>query len=201
EEVAAEETDLRDVRRDEAAVGRQQGPAREEAGTRAERHAREAVRRAGVIEVRGQPDERVRDECDGDRREQEGQRYRAPDEACGRDAVQRHGCGRDHDPDRDRDRLPETQLASEGPLDVLLVCDNGVAHRSPPSKIDCGMKQPTTQFGTSTTSWTRRSQATLATAYASSRPSPWFSSSQPIVARTASRAHSIRSGPTPVQTW
>src|SRR5215467_11940932 len=121
--------------------------------------------------------------------------------ASGRDAVQSHRGGGSHDPDRDCNCLPEAQLASEGPLDVLLVCDDNVAHRSPPSKIDCGMKHPTAQFGTSTTSWIRRSQATLATAYASSRWSPWVSPSQPIVARTASRAHSIRSGPTPVQTW
>src|SRR5262249_40181696 len=104
-------------------------------------------------------------------------------------------------PDRDRYRLPEAQLAPERPLDVFLMCDDDVAHRSPPSKIDCGMKKPTTQFGASTTSWIRRSHATLATAYASSRSRPWFSPSQPIAARTASRAHSIRSGPTPVQTW
>src|SRR5262249_4809190 len=134
-------------------------------------------------------------------REEESQRHCAPDESRRCNAVQRHRRGRSHDPDRDCDRLPEAQLAPEGPLDVLLVSDDDVAHRSPPSKIDCGMKQPTTQFGASTTPCIRGPHATPATAYASFRSSPWSSPSQPIEARTASRAQSIKSGPTPVQTW
>src|SRR5579884_559794 len=202
EEPHAEEADLGDVGGDEAGVGGQQRPACEEPGARAERDSGERVRRAGMVEVARQPDERVRDERDRDRREEERERDRPPDVQRRGGAVEGHRRGRGHDPDRDRDRLPEAELAPERALaGVLLVCDGDVAHLSPPSKIDSGTKQPTTQFGTSTTSWIRRSQATLATAYASCGSSPWFSPSHPIVARTASRTHSSRSGPTPVQTW
>jgi hypothetical protein len=68
-----------------------------------------------VVEVAGEADERVRDQPDRDRSEQECERYGSADEPGRRDAVEGHRGRRRHDPDRDRDRLPEAQLASEMP--------------------------------------------------------------------------------------
>ncbi len=115
EERRPESTDLRDVRDDEQRVRREQRPAGEEAGARAERHARKRVGRARVVEVGREPDERVRDERDRDRREQECERDRAADQARRHCSVERHRRGRRHDPHRDRDRLPESKLTPKSP--------------------------------------------------------------------------------------
>src|SRR5215218_11394877 len=77
----------------------------------------------------------------------------------------------------------------------------GCYHHQPPVKISSGRKAPTTQLGASTTSWMRRSTATLHKVYASSRERPCLSTSCSIVARTAPLVASIRSGATPVETW
>src|SRR5207253_767445 len=146
-------------------------------------------------------DEGVRGERDRNRREQEGERHRAPNQARRRDAVQRHRSGRRHDPNRERDRFPEAELAPERAARACLDRRSFRRHyRSPFSKMSSGKKAPTTQLGASTSSWMRRSTATLQSPYASSRSRPRSSTSRRTVARTASLAASIRSGPTPVQT-
>ena len=161
EERRSEEADLGDVGGDEERVRGEQRPAGEEAGARPERRARERVGRAGVVEEARQPDEGVRDQRDRDRGEEKRERHGAADEARGRDAVQRHRRRRRHDPDRDRDRLPEPELAPQVPVRARPLAAGSVSlaqssshllRRSPP-----GTKQPTTQFGASTTSWMRRS--------------------------------------------
>src|SRR5207244_618822 len=162
EEGVAEEPDFRGRRRGERGVRPHQRPAGEEADMRTQRRAVQRVRGAGVVEVTRQPDERVRHEGDRDRREEERERNRSPDEARRRDAVERHRGRRRHDPDREGNRLPETQLAPE--LSVRSLVSRLVRNRrhyvSPFSKMVSGRNIPTTQFGASTTSWMRRSPAT-----------------------------------------
>jgi hypothetical protein len=110
EEGLAEEADLGEVGSEEARVRREERPAGEEARTRADRHSDERIRRARVVEVARQAHERVGDERDRNRREEESERHRAADEPRRRNAVQRHRRGRRHDPDRDCKRLEEAQL-------------------------------------------------------------------------------------------
>ena len=166
-------------------VGAHQRPAGEEAGLWAECHAGQRVHRAGVAEVPAQPDERVGDEHHADRREDERQRHGAADEPGRGRAVEGHRRGRGHDPDRDRDRLPEAQLAAQAVRRrVRTRCPRLRCHRQSllselwvepgvyAVKIASGRKVPTTQLGTSTISWMRRSAATEAMAYASWRLRP-----------------------------
>jgi hypothetical protein len=121
EERLAEEPDLGRRSRREREVGAEERPPGEEPGAGPERHARERVHRPRVAEALRQPDERVRHEHDAHGRRDERQRHRLPDERGGHSAVERHGRGRRHDRDRQRDRLPEVQLAAQAAGPPLVV--------------------------------------------------------------------------------
>ena len=120
----------RRTRRSERQIGAEQRPAGEEPGLRAERHSAERVDRSGMCVVAGQADEGERDQQHADRGHDERQRHRPPDVRGDADAVQRHRGGRRHDPDRERDRLPEAQLAPKS----AVLCGALSRHQFLPSK-------------------------------------------------------------------
>src|SRR4051794_5647480 len=72
------------------------------------------------------------------------------------------------------------------------------AQRPSRMKTASGMKQPTTQLGVSTTSQILRSPASEQRMYASARERPRSRPRWSIIARTAAREASMRSGSTPV---
>src|SRR5215213_2704531 len=112
-----------------------------------------------MVEIAREADEGVGDEQDAHGGEDERQRDGSPHQTGRQRPVESHGGARSHDADRQRDRLPEAQLAPQAPL----LARPGIrAHPLPPPvKMSSGRKAPTTQLGASTTSWMRKSTATL----------------------------------------
>ena len=88
--------------------------ARDGAGPRPERGAREHVDRAGVPVVLAQPDEDVGDEQDGDGGEEERQRRGPSDLPGGALRVDVRGHARRHQGDGDADRLPDREAPAKG---------------------------------------------------------------------------------------
>ncbi len=92
-------------------VGAEHREAGEEAGPRPDGAAHQSVRRSGVVEVAGQPDEAVPDERHPDQADDEHQRDGLADGGDQALAVARHRQGRPDQGDRHRQRHPERQPA------------------------------------------------------------------------------------------
>ena len=103
----------------ERPVGAEHREAGEESGPRPDGAADQSVRRAGVVEVAGQPDEAVADQRHPDQADQEHQRDRLPNGADQALTVSRHRQGRPDEGDRQRQRHPERQLPPRDLVDLV----------------------------------------------------------------------------------
>ena len=90
-------------------VREQEPPRRDGAGARAERRADQPVDRARVVEVLAQAHERVRDQDDADRGQQEAERHGSPDRSHHALRVGVDGKAGRHEGDGYPDRLPHVE--------------------------------------------------------------------------------------------